>query len=31
MGHEAEIFDVYEPYLGYDAGTFPYQQPQRGM
>jgi hypothetical protein len=25
-GHEAEILDVYNPYLAYDAETFPYQQ-----
>jgi Lipocalin-like domain len=30
-GHDAEILDVYDPYLGYDAETFPYQQPQRKM
>jgi hypothetical protein len=30
-GHDAEMLDVYDPDLGYDAETFPYQQPQRGM
>jgi hypothetical protein len=24
-GHAAEILDVYDPYLGYDAAKFPYQ------
>jgi hypothetical protein len=31
MGHEAEIPDVLDPYLGYDAEDFPYQRPQRQM
>jgi hypothetical protein len=30
-GREAEILDVYDPYLGYYAEKFPYKQPQRGM
>jgi hypothetical protein len=30
-GHEAEILDVYDSYVGYDAETFPSQQPQRKM
>jgi hypothetical protein len=30
-GHEAEILDVYDPYLGYDAEKFPYKPPQRTM
>jgi hypothetical protein len=30
-GHEAEILDVYDPHLGYDAEKFPAQQPQRTM
>jgi hypothetical protein len=30
-GHEADILDVYGPYLGYDAETFPYQQSQRKL
>jgi hypothetical protein len=25
-GHDAEILDVYNPYLGYDAEKFPYKQ-----
>jgi hypothetical protein len=29
--HNAEILDVYDPYLGYDAETFPYHEPQRKM
>jgi hypothetical protein len=29
--HDAEIFDVYEPDLGYDAEKFPYKQPQQKM
>src|SRR5919106_2431568 len=31
MGHEAEILDVYDPFLGYDAETCPYQSPRRTM
>jgi hypothetical protein len=30
-GHDAEILDVSDPDLGYDAETCPYQQPQRIM
>jgi hypothetical protein len=30
-GHAAEILDVYNPYLGYDAEEFPYQPPQQKM
>jgi hypothetical protein len=30
-GHEAKMLDVEDPDLGYDAETFPHQQPQRGM
>jgi hypothetical protein len=26
-GHDAEILDVEDPYLSYDAEIFPYQQP----
>jgi hypothetical protein len=29
--HDAEILDVEDPDLGYDAENFPYKQPQRGM
>src|SRR6266850_6213216 len=28
-GHDAEILGVEDPYVGYDAETCPYQQPQR--
>jgi hypothetical protein len=31
MGHEAEILDIADPYLGYDGEKFPYQQSQRQM
>jgi hypothetical protein len=30
-GHAAEILDVYDPYLGYDAEKFPYKPPQWKM
>jgi len=30
-GHEAEILDVDDPYLGYDAKKFPHKPPQRRM
>jgi predicted dehydrogenase len=30
-GHDADMLDVEDPYLGYDAETWPYQQPQRTM
>jgi hypothetical protein len=30
-GLDPNIFDVEKPYLGYDAETCPYQQPQRIM
>jgi hypothetical protein len=30
-GHDAEMLEVSDPDLGYDAGKFPYQPPQRGM
>jgi hypothetical protein len=30
MGHDAEILEVEDPDLSYDAETSPYQQPQRG-
>jgi hypothetical protein len=30
-GHAAEILDVSDPCLGYDAETFPYQPPQWTM
>ena len=30
-GHDAEILDVDDPDLGYDAETFPYQLPQQKM
>jgi hypothetical protein len=29
--YEAEKLEVSDPDLGYDAETFPYQQPRRGM
>jgi hypothetical protein len=31
MGHAAEILDINDPDLGYDAETFPDQPPQRTM
>jgi len=31
MGHEAEILDIEDPYLGYDAEKFPYKQLKRGI
>jgi hypothetical protein len=31
MSHEAEILEVYDLCLGYDAGNFPYQQTEREM
>jgi hypothetical protein len=30
-GHDAEILDVYDPYVGYNDEKFPYQQPQQKM
>jgi hypothetical protein len=30
-GHHAEMLDVYDPDVGYDAETYPSQQSQRGM
>lgn len=30
-GHDAEILEVYDPDVGYDAEKFPYNQPQRKM
>jgi hypothetical protein len=31
MGCNAEMLEVYDPDLGYDAKTFPYKPPQREM
>src|SRR5262245_57591433 len=31
MSHDAAILDAYNPYLGYDAENFPYQQTEREM
>jgi hypothetical protein len=31
MGYTAEIPDVFDPYLGYDAEDFPDQRPPRQM
>jgi hypothetical protein len=30
-GRNAEMLEVYDPDLGYDAKTFPYKPPQREM
>ena len=30
-GHEADILDINDPDLGYDAEKFPYKQSQRKM
>jgi hypothetical protein len=31
MGHDAEILDAYDPYIGYDADTCPPRPPQQKM
>jgi hypothetical protein len=31
MGYAANILGVSDPYLGYDAGDFPHQRPQRKL